>query len=176
MGRAGARRSCTSSSGVAERARRVTSARRRVVLLLDAALFAAFLVLLSPRITGLTIHEWLGLVLGAPMIVHLLLSWSWIAAAAKRLMSPRNARDIVNTLLNALLFVTTTVVIVSGIVISQVALPWLGVITVDDRRWRATHNQFTTWLMLTMSAHIAMNWRWIVTATRGYLPRWARPS
>lgn len=116
-------------------------------------------------------HEWLGIALGAPVLIHLLLSWSWIAAAARRATAPRNARDAINSLLNVLLFITTTVVVVSGVVISQIALPWLGVRTVDDRAWRTTHNQFTTWLMLTMSAHIAMNWRWIVTATRGYLPQ-----
>jgi len=145
--------------------------RRGFEFYLDALLLLVFLVLLSPRMTGLPVHEWLGIAFTVPLLVHLLLSWSWIAAATRRVFAPRRRRDTVNAVLNALLFITVTVVVVSGLVISQVSLPWLGVHTINDRAWRATHNQWTTWMWLTVSAHIAMNWRWIVNATRNYLLR-----
>jgi hypothetical protein len=143
---------------------------------LDSALFLAFLLLLSPRLSGLAVHEWLGLAFAVPVLVHSLLAWRWLATTTRRLFTPNRRRDTVNYILNVLLFITTTVVICSGIVISQVALPWLGVHTVDDRVWRTMHNRWTTWMWLAVSAHIAMNWRWIVAAARQYLPRDGRSN
>jgi predicted ferric reductase len=131
---------------------------------LDVALFVALVVLLSPRLTGLSVHEWLGLIFALPVLVHLLLAWPWIATATRRVSSPAHRRDTVNTMLNAAFFVTSSVVLISGLVISQVTLPWLGVSTIDDRVWRSMHNHWTTWMWLSASAHIAMNWRWILTA------------
>jgi hypothetical protein len=145
--------------------------RRRFVFYLDALLFVAYLLLLSPRMTGLPLHEWLGIAFALPLLVHLLLAWPWIWTATRRLLSPGRTRDAVNTALNASLFITTTVVVVSGLVISQVSLRWLGVDTINDRVWRGMHNRWTTWMWLSVSAHIAMNWRWIGTAARSYLPR-----
>jgi predicted ferric reductase len=145
--------------------------RRGFEFYLDALLFLVFLVLLSPKMTGLPIHEWLGIAFTVPLLVHLLLSWSWIATATRRVLAPRRPRDTVNAVLNALLFTSGAVVVVSGLVISQVGLPWLGVSTIDDRTWRATHNQATTWMLIAVGAHIAMNWRWITTAAKNYLLR-----
>lgn len=145
--------------------------RRGFEFYLDALLFLVFLVLLSPKMTGLPIHEWLGIAFTLPLLVHLLLSWSWIATATRRVLAPRRPRDTVNAVLNALLFISGAVVVVSGLVISQVGLPWLGISTIDDRTWRATHNQATTWMLIAVGAHIAMNWRWITNATKNYLLR-----
>lgn len=144
--------------------------RNRFAWCLDTLLFLALLLLLSPRLTGLPVHEWLGIAITVPLLVHLLLAWSWIAAAARRLRQPRRPREVANSVLNAFLFVAATVVVVSGLVISQVALRQLGVATINDRAWRGMHNRWTTWLWIGASAHIAMNWRWIVTATRSYIP------
>jgi len=138
---------------------------------LDASLFLAFVLLLSPRLTGLPVHEWLGLAFLLPVLVHLLLSWEWIAGAVRRAAAPRRMRDAVNLSLNLCLFVSTAVVIVSGVVISQAALPWLGVPTINDQVWRLMHNRWTTWMYVSAGAHIAMNWRWIATAARRYLVR-----
>lgn len=146
-------------------------ARQRFVFYLDTGLLVVFLFLLAPRSTGLTVHEWLGIALAIPLLVHLLLAWSWIATAARRLRSPVRTRDTVNAVLNAALFVSAAVVVVSGLVISRVALPLLGVDTIDDRVWRGMHNRWTTLMMLSVGAHIAMNWRWIVKTTRRYLVR-----
>ena len=99
------------------------SVRQTFTFCLDALLLVACLLLLSPRLTGLPVHEWLGIAFAIPLLVHLLLAWPWIVTATRRLFAPIRRRDTVNTLHNLSLFVTTTVVVVSGIVISQVSLP-----------------------------------------------------
>lgn len=135
--------------------------RRRAEFLLDTALLVLLLFLFAPRLTGLALHEWIGLVLVPPTVVHMLLSWRWIAASTRRLLRPNAARVRVNYLLNTVLFVLLTLVIGSGIAISEVAVPALGIRTIDDRSWRALHNLSLNWLLLTAGLHIAMNWEWV---------------
>ena len=48
--------------------------RHVIAIGLDVVLLVALLLLLSPRLTGLPIYEWLGIALGVPLLVHLLLS------------------------------------------------------------------------------------------------------
>ena len=138
---------------------------------LDALLLLAFLLLLSPRMTGLALHEWLGVVFGIPVLVHLMLSWSWISTATRRVLTSADRRARVNYVLNTTLFVLTTIEIVSGLVISQVALPVLGIAAIDDRSWRALHNLTLNWTLLAAGLHVAMNWAWIVAAFRRH--EWA---
>ncbi|SRR6266481_1316240 len=147
---------------------------RAFVFSLDALLLLLALFLMSPRLTGLPVHEWVGIVFLLPLLVHLLLSWRWIVTALRRVLRPVRRRDAVNLALNTILFVATTVVIVSGLVISQVALPWMGVGTIDDRAWRTTHNNWTDVMWWIVCAHIAMNWQWIANVAARFIPKWQK--
>ncbi|HSY50706.1 MAG TPA: DUF4405 domain-containing protein [Thermoanaerobaculia bacterium] len=134
-----------------------------LVFWLDSALLVALLLLLAPRMTGLPIHEWIGISFCAPVVIHVLLSWRWIVATLRSLPS-RTTRTRINVMINTALFVLTVIEIVSGLVISRVALPLLGLHTIEDGSWRALHNQALNFTKLAVGLHIAMNWRWIVTA------------
>jgi uncharacterized membrane protein YidH (DUF202 family) len=136
------------------------SGRRRIEFALDALLLVLLLFLFAPRLTGLPLHEWLGIAFVPPIVVHLLLSWRWVATSTRRL-GEASTRSRVNYFLNALLFVLLTLVIASGVAISEVAVPTLGIRTIDDRAWRALHNLTLNWLMLIAGFHIAINWNWV---------------
>lgn len=143
---------------------------RKFALYLDAMLLVLCLVLLAPRFSGLRWHEWLGVAIVPPLMLHLLLSWSWITVALRRIFSTEGSiRSRINLLLNGALFVAFIVELVTGLVISQAALPLFGVHTLDDWAWRRLHNQTTTWIRLLIALHVAMNWRWIFTTIVGLL-------
>jgi cytochrome b len=84
-----------------------TRARTRSIaqLYVDVILLVALLLLFSPRLTGLPVHEWLGMALAGVVALHLLLSWSWISASTRRFAIRTDWRARVNYLLNWLLFV-----------------------------------------------------------------------
>ena len=46
-------------------------------LLVDTGIFAAFLVAMSPNLSGLAVHEWLSLSLASAVVVLILLHWQW---------------------------------------------------------------------------------------------------
>jgi Domain of unknown function (DUF4405) len=146
--------------------------RNALAIYVDILLLATLLLLFSPRLSGLSIHEWLGISLGGTLIVHLLLSWTWINSSTRRVVSGKNRRAHINYILNWLLFVLIMVELTSGIAISQVALPSIGIRTIDDRSWRALHNQTLNWTMLVLGFHLAMNWRPLFNGVRRYV--WPR--
>lgn len=135
---------------------RVSTPTTRFVI--DLALLGLILLMLSPRATGLPVHEWLGLALGIPVLMHLLLSWTWISRATLVVPFRSGWRHRINYILNSLLFALIVTEIVSGVAISVVALPSLGIPTIEDRAWRALHNRLLNVLVLLVGIHLAMNW------------------
>lgn len=133
------------------------------MLFLDIFLFILIVVLYSPLITGLSSHEVLGIIFILPFILHLLFSWIWINQSTKRLFKNNSWRHKLNYLLNLTLFVLVTLEILSGLIISQVLLPLIGVKTVNDWKWRALHNQASVGIVIIVSCHIAMNWQRIIS-------------
>jgi len=140
------------------------SARRKFIICLDTALLIIFILLLSPRLTGLPLHEVLGVIFFIPIIIHLLIAWPWIQNVTRKFFKTANRRTRFNFFLNTILFILVIIELISGFVISQVVLPNLGIKTINDRSWRAAHNLPLNFVVLFAGLHIAVNWGWIVAA------------
>ncbi len=143
----------------------------RTKLWLDFALFIAFLVTMEPRSSGLAIHEWLSLSLIAVMIVHLLINWDWITEITGRFLRKLGMQNRINYLLNWLLFIDGTLIMVSGVMISKVALPALGIHLPLGFAWRRLHDMSANIGLLLLGVHTALHWGWIVKTVDRYLLR-----
>ncbi len=163
----------TRSAAAPAPARRRVPARTRLDLCLDAAIFAAFLVAEAFGFTGVAIHEWLGLALGLVLLVHLTLHWDWVIRTTRRMLT-RRGRDRFSWLINLALLVSMTLCILSGILISQVALPDLGFTMAGAGFWRGLHGTTATITLFLVAVHVALRWRWIVSVSRRVLSRQPR--
>jgi hypothetical protein len=143
----------------------------RTKLLIDVAIFAGFLMAMDPRSTGIAIHEWLSIALAAAIITHLLLNWRWIVEVSRRFLGKVANRARVNYILNFLLFVDITLCIFTGIMISQVALPLLGITLPMNFLWRRLHDLTAEGLLYLIGLHIALHWGWIVRTVKRLLVR-----
>jgi len=153
----------------AARTAQPTKRRRRTVslLIVDVILFVIFLLVINVPLTGLPIHEWLGILIGAGFIVHLLQHGEWIATTTRRFRSASSFQNRLNYLLTAGLFIGFASIIVSGLLISEVALPWIGFTPGGGTFWLWIHLASVGWVIWLTAIHIAMNWRWIAhTADR----------
>ena len=137
--------------------------------LLDSALTMLTLVLLSVVLTGVALHEWLGVVLIVLLVVHLLLSWSWITATLRRFFAPLAPLVRINAVLNLLLFVVSVVVLASGLLISVVALPFFGVHPFPTMFLRLLHLVSADVLLIVVALHLGLNWKWVAAALRKQL-------
>lgn len=143
--------------------------RTKVDLLVDAAIFVAFLITTAPRFSGIAIHEWLSLAFAAAIIVHLLLHWQWIVGVTRRFFGKVQGSARINYLLNALLFIDVTLIIFTGIMISEVALPLFGIRFPREGTWRVLHSLTSDIAVILTGAHVALHWSWIVKTFRRYL-------
>jgi cytochrome b561 len=143
--------------------------RFRFTFLLDLVMLISACALQIVPFTGGLAHEWLGLAFGAMMIVHLLLSWPWVAAQSTRLFTAKSLRTWANYLLNALLFVIFVCLIVSGIFISEDAVPAITAthrIVRADSPWEAVHGRSSDYAVILVGLHLALNWDWSLAASR----------
>src|SRR5437762_3071239 len=128
--------------------------RNKTNLIVDSAIFLAFLVAMAPHFSGMAIHEWLGIAFGAAIITPLLLHWQWIVEVTKRFFSKTQWSARINYILNVLLFIDITLVIFSGLMISEVALPFVGIQLAQSGNWRGLHGTFADLFMVLVGLHV----------------------
>ena len=140
------------------------------VAALDTVLLIAYIALQEQGgAPGFVLHEWIGLAFIPLFILHLVLSWSWVATTWSRVSSDQWPRARINFLLNVSLFTMMTIVIVSGLFISEYALPAAGVATRGTQRWEQFHNFTSSLITPVIALHLALNWSWIKRTMRRYL-------
>ena len=132
---------------------------RSYMFLTDILLSLIFLLLFSLLLTGLKIHELAGIAFFVLMLLHLVFSWTWIKLSAQKILRKKNWQKRFNFLLNATLFILVVLQVSSGLVISQVAVPALGIKTINDWAWRSLHSDCPRILVVVISLHIALNWQ-----------------
>jgi hypothetical protein len=130
--------------------------RRRALLVLDACMAVLFIVLLSWHLTGLALHEWLGLTLIATTLGHLLVHWGWMEARAAQAVRGTHAGRWAFAL-NAGLFAAMGATLISGVVISKVAAP-NRLSPASYLRWHGVHDTGTLLAVVLLGAHLALNW------------------
>ena len=136
---------------------------------IDIALTCLTLALLSVVLTGVALHEWLGIVLIVALLAHLLLSWAWIVAALRRFFASLAPLVRINAILNLLLFIVSVVVLASGLMISVVALPFFGIHPFPTIFLRLLHLVSADVLLIVVGLHLGLNWKWIMAALRKHL-------
>jgi len=147
--------------------RRRILARTRLDFWLDALLLVAYTLAYSLGFTGIAVHEWLGIGLGVVLLVHLTLHWDWVIRTTGKLLRPGGREQFV-WLINLLLLVCMTLCIASGILISEVALPQLGINLPASSFWRQMHSTTATLTVILVPVHAAVRWRWIVGMVRRF--------
>jgi hypothetical protein len=138
------------------------SFRSKFKFCLNVLLFDLIILLLSPRLTGLPLHEIIGFLIFLPIITHIIIEWRWFVNYCNRFFSNSTKRDKFNLLLNSVFFIAIIFQIFSGLLISQVLLPFFKVKTIDDSIWRVWHAQFATITMFLVGFHLALNFNKIL--------------
>jgi len=130
-------------------------------LAIDLALFVALLVANNPEWTGLAVHEWLSIAILIPLGLHLVINWEWTVRVANRLVDRMLQMSGVNLVVDAALFISAVTVMLSGLMVSQVALGALGLAATPSAIWMATHEVAATATVALLFTHFALHWRWV---------------
>ena len=139
------------------------------LFLVDFAVFAAFVLVMNVPLTGLAVHEWLGIAIAVGLVVLLVLHTNWIVTTTRRFFAATSWRNRFNYLMMGALFVAFVSVIASGLIISEVALPWIGITTNPPSFWVWLHLASVSAVLWLTALHVALNWKWIATTARRYM-------
>lgn len=143
----------------------------KLKLVIDIGIFIGFLIAMDPHSSGIPIHEWLATSMLAVLVVHLLLSWDWIVQITRRFFSTVNLQTRINYILNLLLFIDGSLMMLSGFMISESLLPYLGIELPRNFAWRGLHDLSANLFLVLLGLHTALHWNWIVDNVKRYILR-----
>ncbi len=141
----------------------------KINLFIDIGIFGVFLIAANPNLTGLGWHEWLGVALAGTLIIHLLLHWRWIATVSLHFFRQLFHDSRLQYVVDLLLFISFTTVMMSGLMISQVVLPFLGIALTRNQAWLPLHDLSANATLALIAVHTALHWEWVVKTFKRYL-------
>ena len=122
-------------------------------LALDVAALAVFLVVANPALTGIGIHEWLGLGMFLVFFVHALLH----VDCAVEILRGSIARPAWGRTGNLVL----DLLIVSGVMVSGAVLPTFGWYAQGYYFWDPLHAVSAKALLALLLVHVVVHGKWI---------------
>jgi hypothetical protein len=141
--------------------------RRNIVI--DVAIFAAFILAMAPRVTGVAVHEWLSVALAATLLVHLALHWDWLREVLRRFFSRLAHESRLNLIVDLALFLAFVAVMASGLANSRVALPSVGLDPGFSLFWKRAHTLSTDLAIVALGVHAGLHAKWIWRQCRKFL-------
>lgn len=130
-------------------------------LLIDVIAIVVYVLAANPDLTGVAVHEWLGIVLVAAIIAHCVANYTRAAdvcAGIRKEASAWRAGAIALDIALLLSFVTVTV---SGVFISGAVLPALGLYAPGYYVWNPLHAVSAKIFLVVLILHVLLHAKWI---------------
>jgi len=138
--------------------------------LVTMLLFVSFLLTYFLNLTGLKMHQWLGIAAAAVAVLHLFMHWNWVKTVTSRFFNHCTVQARINYLLDALLFTGLTVITLTGLTISS----WINLAVSSYDSWRFIHVTASLAAMVALVLKVALHWKYIAAAFK--LSRSLQPS
>ena len=131
--------------------------------ILSLCITIVMLLLMDPRsFYGISFHEWAGLIIGLPFILHKLLNWNWIKKVSLGFFRKCSGRARFNYVLDVLLLAGITLMILSGIAIARtIDFSWLN-LGGSRMFWRVMHTSSSFITLALFGIHLGLHWNWIL--------------
>jgi hypothetical protein len=129
---------------------------------IDMLLFIGFLVAFFLSLTGVELHQWIGIFGGLLAAYHLLAHWDWVNSVKRKIFgtTPRNVH--LRFILDSIMLAGFALIVGTGLVISS----WLNISLSDYGGWLSVHILASIITMLVLLVKLGMHWRWISKTAR----------
>jgi hypothetical protein len=139
---------------------------------IDMGLFAGLVVLFYLDLTGVELHQWIGVLGGALVTYHLAVHWNWVKVVSQRFFGRTSGRARGYYLIDAALLAGIAVIIFTGLVIST----WLNLALSNFTGWLSVHITVSIFTLCVVVLKLALHWRWIVSTTRSVFAEPVQPA
>jgi hypothetical protein len=133
---------------------------------IDAFLLIGFLAAFYLDLTGLPIHQWLGVGLVILTIVHFINHWDWVKNVVQRFFGKTSNRTRTYALIDLFLMLGFVLIIETGLVIST----WFNLQLTNYNLWRDIHVYSSISTLVLTVIKISMHWQWIVKTAKKVFP------
>ena len=129
-------------------------------LAVDAVALVVYLMAANPALTGIGVHEWLGLAVFVVLLVHCALHFDWIVETVKGAVKSPSAMRLGNLVLDALSLIAFVVVTASGLGVSGTVLGSFGLYANGYYFWDPLHAISAKVLLALLVVHVVVHWKW----------------
>ncbi len=137
----------------------MTQTIRKMAVDLAAAVF--LLTAMGFRITGSSLHEWIGIGTFTLFVVHNALNYRWYAGLLK---GNYGWFRIVNTSVNMLLLLAIFVLFITGMITSRILFPFVP--SPEGMLVRQLHALAAYWSLILASIHLGLHWKTVMVFGR----------
>lgn len=130
-------------------------------LVVDAVALVVYALAANPSVTGIGVHEWVGLGLAVLLLAHCALHAGWVADAVPGAVRRPSWTRTGNLLLDAVSFAAFAVVTVSGVLVSGAVLPAFGLYADGYYFWDPLHAISAKVLLALLLVHLVAHGRWL---------------
>lgn len=140
--------------------------------IIDAVLLIATTLTYFLELSGLTLHQLLGILSAILAAYHLLIHWDWVKSVVSRLWMKTSSKSRLYFGMDLGLFIGVVVIIVTGLMISS----WLNLPLANEHTWLKIHVLASIGSLALLAIKITVHWRWIAQTGRKILIRPVRLS
>ncbi len=140
--------------------------------LIDAALFGGLLLAFWLELTGVEVHQWLGVALAAGAGYHLITHWAWVKSVTARFFSQTSEQAQQYYLVDVAVLIGLATITVTGLVIST----WFDLALSNFTAWKSLHVIASISTLAAVVVKIGLHWRWIISTARRYILPKAAPA
>ncbi len=135
---------------------------------IDLGMFLGYLLCFYLDLTGVVLHQWLGLSVTILALVHLLLHWDWVTSVFTRFFGRTTARSRIYLLLDMLIMVGAVMMFETGLAIST----WFALDLNNFGTWLDVHVYASIITLGLVVLKLGLHWRWIAkTAKKAFAIR-----
>ena len=129
---------------------------------IDLVLFSGFIFTFFLNLTGVAVHQWIGILSGLLAVLHFFLHLDWVERVSFRLFGKTSSRMHLYYLLDVLLLMGFAGITFTGLVIST----WLNLPLTNYFIWLNIHIVFSISTLVALLLKLVLHWRWIAHFTR----------
>lgn len=125
---------------------------------LDAILFTGFITTFLMDLTGIELHQWIGIAISVFILVHLAFHWTWVVTVIDRFFGNTSWKARINLLIDSTLVGGFFMIILTGLVIST----WLSLTFISYDVWKHVHIITSVITLFLVLVKIVLHRKWII--------------
>lgn len=139
-------------------------------LIVDAVALLVYAIAANPAVTGIGVHEWLGLGALVAVVAHAAMHLDYLVETVRHAAHRRGMR-LAKTVLDALLVLAFMLCCVSGLMVSGTVLQALGLYAEGYYFWSPLHAASAKLLLALLLVHVAANWKVVAAGFRSVVAK-----